>query len=80
MAETLKCPLCGSEGQFTASQCTKCSVYIRSELDILRDVDVSLKTVNASLKVIKDIVICWLILSLFAVAVAFIYAASGGRI
>ena len=78
MAETLKCPDCGSEVEYSARTCTKCNVYIRSELEILRDIDTSLKALNilkeidASLKTIKSIAIWWLILSILAVAVVFL--------
>lgn len=73
MAEIVKCPKCGSEGESTGRSCTKCSAYIpataiaeaearRSKLtlDYLKDIDASLKT-------IKHIAVWWLILSILSV-------------
>jgi uncharacterized membrane protein len=69
VAETVKCPVCGSEGESTAKNCTKCNVYIRSELECLRGIDASIKT-------IKGIAIWWLILSILSVIAALLYVLS----
>jgi hypothetical protein len=82
MAETLKCPNCGSEVDSVEKNCSKCNVYIRSELEILRDIDAAMKSltvlkdINASLKVIKGIAIWWLILSILSVIAALLYILS----
>jgi hypothetical protein len=70
MAETLKCPTCNSDLDSVTRSCTKCNLYVRSELEILRDMDAALKNlkvlaeINASLKTIKGIALWWLILSI----------------
>ena len=79
MDEIVKCPACGSEGESTAQNCTKCKVYIRSELECIRDIDASLKRVDASLKTITNIAVWWLILSILGVIIGVIYGLSQAR-
>jgi uncharacterized membrane protein YvbJ len=83
MAETIKCPACGSEVESAATNCTKCNIYIRNELETLRDIEAStskvakvLNSVDASLKTIKGIVLWWLILSILAVLATLAYVIS----
>jgi hypothetical protein len=66
MAETIRCPFCNRENDSTATRCTKCDAYVRSELGYLREIDTSLKT-------IKSISICWLILVILAIIVSAVY-------
>jgi hypothetical protein len=66
MAEIVKCPACGSEGESAAGYCTKCKVYIRSELQCLNEI-------NASLRTIKNIVVGWVLLSAL-IGIAYIVA------
>jgi predicted amidophosphoribosyltransferase len=56
MAETLKCPNCGAETEPDARKCGKCHYHLKSELECLRSIDVSLG-------VVKRILIWWLVVS-----------------
>ena len=69
--ETTKCPHCDVENEATAKKCASpaCDSYLKSELECLRSIDVSVTT-------IKRIAIWWLILSILFVFVAIIYAIS----
>ena len=66
MAETIRCPFCNRENDSTATRCTKCDAFVRSELGYLREIDTSLKT-------IKTIAIWWLILMIATLVVSAIY-------
>ena len=66
MAETIRCPFCNRENDSSATRCTKCDAFVRSELGYLREIDTSLKT-------IKTIAVCWLILVIVALVVCAIY-------
>ena len=72
MAETLKCPACGTENEVNAKECSKCPAFLKSDLECLRSIDRSLGT-------IKGIAIWWLILSILSVIAAFFYAATRSR-
>jgi len=61
MADTLKCPSCGAETQPDARECGKCQYYLKSELECLRSID-------ASVGIIKRIRIWWLVVSFLAAA------------
>jgi len=56
MAEILKCPRCGVETEPTAQSCGKCQYYLKSELECLRSID-------ASVGIMKRILIWWLVVS-----------------
>jgi hypothetical protein len=71
MAEILlKCPFCGMENDATATKCENatCRNYLKSELECLRAIDVSLRTV-------KRISIYWLILSIIGVLAGLLWFA-----
>jgi uncharacterized membrane protein YvbJ len=81
MAETVKCPNCGSEGEATGKSCTKCAAYIpaasvaeeeleEEELDPTLD---CLRSIDTSLKTIKSIALWWLILSILGVIGLLVY-------
>jgi hypothetical protein len=59
MAETLKCPSCGAEVELDARKCGKCQRYLKSELECLRSID-------ASVGIMKRILIWWLVVSFLA--------------
>jgi hypothetical protein len=56
MADTLKCPSCGAETEPGARKCGKCQYYLKSELECLRSID-------ASVGIMKRILIWWLVVS-----------------
>jgi hypothetical protein len=56
MAETLKCPSCGAETEPDARKCGTCRYYLKSELECLRSID-------ASVGIMKRILIWWLVVS-----------------
>ena len=62
MGETLKCPNCGAENQADARKCGACQYDLKSELECLRSIDVSLG-------VVKRILIWWLVVSFLGAAV-----------
>jgi hypothetical protein len=79
MAETTKCPYCGFENEPIARTCAKedrgqslCGRYLKSELECLRSMDVSLRT-------IKGVAITWLVLFILAFVVSFLYATGALR-
>jgi hypothetical protein len=59
MADTLKCPSCGAETEPGAWKCGKCQYYLKSELECLRSID-------ASVGIMKRILIWWLVVSFLA--------------
>jgi hypothetical protein len=59
MADTLKCPSCGAETEPGARKCGKCQYYLKSELECLRSID-------ASVGIMKRILIWWLVVSFLA--------------
>jgi uncharacterized paraquat-inducible protein A len=59
-AESTRCPFCGCDNDLEAVTCAKCGRYLKSELECLRAIDLSLTT-------LKRIAIWWLILSILAV-------------
>ena len=61
MAETLKCPSCGAETEPDVRKCSKCLRYLKSELECLRSID-------ASVGIMKRILIWWLVVSFFGAA------------
>jgi hypothetical protein len=61
MAETLKCPNCGAETEPDARKCGKCQYYLKSELECLRSIDVSVG-------VMKRILIWWFVVSFLGAA------------
>ena len=76
MSERLRCPDCGSEVDSATRNCAKCKVYIRSELELLRIIETTLKPIadiDASLKTIKNIAVWWLILSIIGAAIFVLY-------
>jgi predicted amidophosphoribosyltransferase len=58
MAETLECPSCGAKTEPDARKCGKCQRYLKSELECLRSID-------ASVGIMKRILIWWLVVSFF---------------
>jgi len=58
MAETPKCPNCRAEIEPDARKCGKCRYYLKSEVECLRSIDVSVG-------IIKRILIWWLVVSFF---------------
>jgi ribosomal protein S27AE len=56
MAETLKCPSCGAATEPDARTCGKCQYHLKSELECLRSID-------ASVGIMKRILIWWLVVS-----------------
>jgi hypothetical protein len=64
MTGTLKCPNCGAETESDARKCGKCQYYLKSEVECLRSID-------ASVGIIKRILIWWLVVS-FLVAAAYL--------
>ncbi len=62
MAETLKCPSCGAETDLDARKCGKCQLYLKSELECLRSIDVAVG-------IMKRILIWWLVVSFLGAAV-----------
>jgi hypothetical protein len=66
MAETIRCPFCNRENDSTAMRCTKCDAFVPSELGYLGEIETSLKT-------IKIIAVCWLILVIAALLVCAVY-------
>jgi hypothetical protein len=67
--ETTLCPSCGAGNNPDAKSCESCRRYLKSGLECLRSIDVSLIT-------IRRIARWWLILSILAVAVSVIYVLS----
>jgi hypothetical protein len=82
--QTVKCQFCGSENEPTAERCAYAGCarsdwnnrtsrrgvpIIKSEIECLRSIDVSLRT-------IKRIAMWWFILSILAIAAAVILAAN----
>jgi hypothetical protein len=61
MAETLKCPSCGAETEPDARKCGMCQYYLKSELECLRSID-------ASVGIVKRILIWWLVVSFLGAA------------
>ena len=59
MAETLKCPTCGADNEPDARKCGKCQLYLKSELECLRSMDVSLG-------IMKRILIWFLVVTFLA--------------
>ena len=70
MAETIKCPSCGFESTSTAKRCacglSLVAVSPKSEIDYLKSLDASLTT-------IKNIMLWWLVLSI-AATVLYVFA------
>jgi predicted amidophosphoribosyltransferase len=62
MAETLKCPNCRAETEADARKCGMCHYHLKSELECLRSIDVSLG-------IVKRILIWWLVVSFLGAAV-----------
>jgi predicted amidophosphoribosyltransferase len=62
MAEALKCPGCGADTEPDARQCPKCQRYLKSELECLRSID-------ASVGIIKRILIWWVVVAFLVAAV-----------
>ena len=62
MTETLKCPNCGAETELDARNCGKCQRYLKSELECLRSID-------ASVGIMKRILIWWLVVSFMGAVV-----------
>jgi hypothetical protein len=62
MAETLKCPSCGAETEPDARKCGMCQRYLKSELECLRSID-------ASVGIMKRILIWWLVVSFLGAVV-----------
>jgi predicted amidophosphoribosyltransferase len=62
MAETLKCPSCGAETEPNTRKCGKCQLYLKSELECLRSID-------ASVGIMKRILIWWLVASFLGAVV-----------
>ena len=60
--ETIKCPFCGHENEPAARVCASipCHKYLKSDLECLRSIDVSLRT-------IKRIAILWVLLVIAAI-------------
>jgi hypothetical protein len=56
MAETLKCPTCGTDNEPDARKCGKCQFYLKSELECLRSID-------RAVGIMKRILIWWLVVS-----------------
>ncbi len=56
MAETMKCPRCGAETEPDLRKCTKCLYYLKSELECLPSID-------ASVGIMKRILLWWLVVS-----------------
>lgn len=71
LVETAKCPRCGQLNPVTAKACfaNACRAPLKSELECLRTIDGSLRT-------IKGIAIWWLILSIAGVIVGLLYSFS----
>jgi hypothetical protein len=69
MAETVKCPACGRENDPANKECASipCHAYLKSDLECLRSIDRSIRT-------IKRIAVWWLILSILGVIVSVLYA------
>jgi uncharacterized membrane protein YvbJ len=73
MAETVRCPKCGTEGEYLRTCCRKCGEYIPAvvataeaagQLDPILG---CLNRIDASLRTIKRIAVGWLILSIVGV-------------
>jgi hypothetical protein len=62
MAETLKCPNCGAETEPDLRKCGMCQNDLKSELECLRSID-------ASVGIIKRILIWWLVVSFIGASV-----------
>jgi predicted amidophosphoribosyltransferase len=61
MAETLTCPSCGAETESDVRKCIKCQYPLKSQLECLRSID-------ASVGIIKRILIWWLVVSFLGAA------------
>ena len=59
MPETLKCPSCQAQTEPDARNCGSCGYYLKSELECLRSID-------ASVGVIKRILIWWVVVAFLA--------------
>ena len=68
MAETLKCPKCGTENEPGVRECSNipCHAYLKTDLECLRSIDVFLRS-------IKNIAVWWLVLSIIGFAAGLIY-------
>jgi hypothetical protein len=66
VAETTKCPFCGWDNELETKECKNvpCHAYLKSELECLRTIDKSLRT-------IKSIAVWWVVLSVLG-AVAYV--------
>jgi hypothetical protein len=69
MPETVKCHVCGRDNELTNKECANipCHAYLKSDLECLRSIDRSIRT-------IKRIAVWWLILSILGVIVSVLYA------
>ena len=74
VAQTAKCPYCGFLNDPAAKQCasTSCNSYLKSDLECLRSIEVSVRT-------IKRITIWWLILSIVGVVLGFLASVGAFR-
>jgi hypothetical protein len=84
MAETIKCPSCGFESESTAKRCA-CGLSLvaalpKPELDHAKSLDVTIitnlvRSIDASLKTITNIMFWWLTLSI-AATILYVFANS----
>ncbi len=60
--ETTKCPSCGVENEPTEKRCksVRCRCYLKSDVECLRSIDLSIRT-------IKRIAILWVLLVIAAI-------------
>jgi predicted amidophosphoribosyltransferase len=65
MAETLECPNCGAEIERDTRKCGACTIYLKTDLECLRTIDRSLRT-------LKTIAVWWFVLVTIG-AVAYIF-------
>jgi len=70
--EKTKCPFCGRENWVTDKICgaTSCGSYLKSDIECLRSIDVSLRTT-------KRVAIWFLVLSILSLILGLIAAAGG---
>lgn len=62
--QTARCPSCHYDNEVGAKKCATegCKLYLKSELECLRTIDISLRTV-------KNIAVWWFVLSILGAAV-----------